>query len=211
MIEYKKIIKKAPLPFLGNKRNAIKGLYEYFKDIELQDDVIIIDLFGGSGLLANLFKQMYPNNRVIYNDFDFYIERLSKFDDTKNFLMDITKKLNKIKLLQAKNKLTKEQSDLLIEEYQKIDKSKIDIITVNNAFSFRGALTCDISKRANHFVQKVLPLKETKNYLKGVEIIHKDFKEILNDIKELNLKVLIIADPPYISTLQKNTVVQLTF
>lgn len=68
MIEYKQVTKKAPLSFTGNKRNALKTLYECCKsgDIVVGDDTVIVDVFGGSGLLSNFFKQLYPNNTVIY-------------------------------------------------------------------------------------------------------------------------------------------------
>ena len=37
-----------PLPFNGNKRNWINNLYNTFKDIKFNKDVLIVDLLGGS-------------------------------------------------------------------------------------------------------------------------------------------------------------------
>ena len=38
--------------------------------------MVFLDLFGGSGLLSHHLKCRYPNNRVVWNDFDNYAERL---------------------------------------------------------------------------------------------------------------------------------------
>ena len=43
---------------------------------------MIIDVFGGSGLLAHVAKRCKPAARVIYNDFDGYADRLRSIPDT---------------------------------------------------------------------------------------------------------------------------------
>lgn len=69
-----KNFKQAPLPFVGQKRQFLK----HFEQV-LNDNIpgngegwIIIDAFGGSGLLSHTAKQLKPEARVIYNDFDGY-------------------------------------------------------------------------------------------------------------------------------------------
>lgn len=87
-----KIYHQAPLPFIGQKRNFI----QYFRQIlqqYLADDGqgwTIIDVFGGSGLLAHNAKRLKPKATVIYNDFDGYSERLKNIDDI-NRLREILK------------------------------------------------------------------------------------------------------------------------
>lgn len=76
--------KKAPLPFIGQKRNFIRHFEQVLKD-NLTDDGegwTIVDVFGGSGLLAHNAKRLYPKAVVIYNDFDDYAIRLKNIPDT---------------------------------------------------------------------------------------------------------------------------------
>ncbi len=82
MKAYRHIQKKAPLPFVGQKRFALRGLYDYFAEHGLPAHVTrIVDAYGGSGLLANLFKEMFPDREVIWNDYDNYAERLNHIED----------------------------------------------------------------------------------------------------------------------------------
>lgn len=45
-------------------------------------DWTIIDVFGGSGLLAHMAKRRKPATHVIYNDFDGYAPRLQNINNT---------------------------------------------------------------------------------------------------------------------------------
>ena len=46
-------------------------------------------LFGGSGLLAHVVKQVRPDATVIYNDFDNFSERLGNVDITNSILAEL--------------------------------------------------------------------------------------------------------------------------
>ena len=73
---------RAPLPFQGQKRNFVRLFNELIKDeFSRYRNGIFIDAFGCSGLLSHNIKQIYPNARVIYNDYDGYCERLAHIDD----------------------------------------------------------------------------------------------------------------------------------
>lgn len=75
----KTIYKRAPLPFRGNKGKWIKDLIKYFvRNHDNFEDFVFIDVFGGSGIISSLFAKLYPNNKVIYNDFDYYTKLLTK-------------------------------------------------------------------------------------------------------------------------------------
>lgn len=73
----------APLPFVRQKRMFLNQFAQILQDnIEGNGEGwTIIDVFGGSGLLAHTSKQLKPQARVIYNDFDGYAERLRHIDD----------------------------------------------------------------------------------------------------------------------------------
>ena len=75
------MFKKPPLPFIGNKNKYIKYinviLIPYLKHNGLIDDkTIIVDVFGGSGILSHIFAFNFPNNQIIYNDYDNYTQYL---------------------------------------------------------------------------------------------------------------------------------------
>lgn len=59
----KKVYKSAPLPFQGQKRRSISDLRDILTRFDNIDTVI--DLFGGSGLLANTVKRARPELNVI--------------------------------------------------------------------------------------------------------------------------------------------------
>ena len=193
--------KKAPLPFVGQKRNFVKALIPI---IERQpDDTIFVDLFGGSGLLSNVVKELKPNARVIYNDFDNYAERLAHIDETEELRQLIAEKL---KDTPKKAKLSEElKLDIcsIVEDFEK-QKGFVDLITLGCwvLFSYR-------------VMNGVKPLREmigetfyncvvshpysAEGYLQGVERVSKDFRELLDEFKD-NPKALFICDPPYMLT-----------
>lgn len=77
----------SPLPFRGSKRYYIKRFREVLT--QANDIDTVVDLFGGSGLLSRVAKDMLPNCRVIYNDFDHYDQRLANVANTNALLRSI--------------------------------------------------------------------------------------------------------------------------
>lgn len=75
------IYKKAPLPFLGQKTHFLNEVRDIlmFNIPNYGKDYIIVDLFGGSGLLSRLAKDTLYNATVIYNDFDDYHLRIENY------------------------------------------------------------------------------------------------------------------------------------
>lgn len=193
--------KKAPLPFVGQKRNFVKALIPI---IERQpDDTIFVDLFGGSGLLSNLVKELKPNARVIYNDFDNYAERLAHIDETEELRQLIAEKL---KDTPKSAKLSEElKADIcdMVEDFEK-QKGFVDLITVGSWVRFSGRTTVSGAKLLREigeaFYNRVTSTRYTaEGYLQGVERVSKDFKVLLDEFKD-NPKSLFICDPPYMLT-----------
>lgn len=86
---------QAPLPFIGQKRRFLTD----FKIVLNQciaddgDGWTIVDVFGGSGLLAHTAKCSKPQARIIYNDFDGYAIRLKNIKYTnhlRKIIFDLT-------------------------------------------------------------------------------------------------------------------------
>lgn len=192
--------KKAPLPFVGQKRNFVKALIPI---IERQpDDTIFVDLFGGSGLLSNLVKELKPNARVIYNDFDNYAERLAHISETEELRQLLA---NKLKDTPKNAKLSEElKADIcdLIEDFEK-QKGFVDSITIGSwvLFSSRAMSGVKpIKERGDAFYNRLSSSPYTaEGYLQGVERVSKDFKELIEEFKD-NPKTLFICDPPYMLT-----------
>lgn len=83
----KKQYLSAPLPFQGQKRMFAK---EYIKVLQkFPDGTILVDLFGGSGLLSHIAKFQKPNSTVVYNDFDGYRQRLEALPVTNALLAEL--------------------------------------------------------------------------------------------------------------------------
>ncbi|MDA5609399.1 hypothetical protein NM939_13195, partial [Pasteurella multocida] len=104
-----KQFKQAPLPFVGQKRMFIKH-FEHILNENIKGDGkdwTIIDVFGGSGLLSHTAKRVKPKARVIYNDFDRYVERLNHITET-NQLREIL--YHSVSEIIPKNKLISKQA-----------------------------------------------------------------------------------------------------
>lgn len=83
----KKIYTSAPLPFMGQKRKFLKQFKPALE--RYPPNATYVDLFGGSGLLSHTVKAIYPESRVIYNDFDNYCQRLENIDKTNQLIRDL--------------------------------------------------------------------------------------------------------------------------
>lgn len=82
--------KVAPLPFQGQKRNFVEPFKKALRELkEKQDITIIVDLFGGSGLLSHTAKSICPETKVIYNDYDDYHVRLNTIPKINALINDI--------------------------------------------------------------------------------------------------------------------------
>lgn len=199
-----KIFKQAPLPFIGQKRNFIKAFCEVLNDnIQgLGDEWTIVDAFGGSGLLSHQAKRLKPRARVIYNDFDNYAQRLKHIDDTNRLRQQLAEVLKGIPI---KNKIDPKTHFLVIETIKNFD-GFIDIDCLVAWLLFSGGQSVNLNqilKRTPLYNKvKTIDYPDTKEYLKGVEVVSKSFDELLPEYIN-NEKTLLILDPPYLFSEQK--------
>lgn len=195
---------KAPLPFLGQKRNFLTAFKELLRD-EFSDfkDATFIDAFGGSGLLSHTIKTIYPNARVVFNDFDGYMDRINALPHTQEILHYIAPYLKA-----SKGNRISEQNTAKIKEIFTAYKDKVpyfDAITLSSSVLFSGnyAHSADeLLKRNVYYIKNrgQVPYYDAFGYLAGVEIVKKDgiklMREYLND-----KNVVLVLDPPYLQTL----------
>lgn len=192
-----KVYKSAPLPFQGQKRRFLNDL----RDVLIRFDNVdtVIDLFGGSGLLAHTVKRARPELRVIYNDYDNYCKRLANVNRTNELL-------GKIRLMtkdvQPDKRIPDElRSNILslVEEYSL--SGFVDYLTLGTSLLFSGQWASNFKElSAEAFYNRV---KQTDynadGYLDGLQIERKDYKELFNEFRD-NKRVLFLIDPPYLST-----------
>lgn len=193
---------KAPLPFVGQKRNFLKPFRQVISDhiSNSGQGWTVIDVFGGSGLLANNAKHLMPKARVIYNDFDGYSERLNHIADTnrlRHLLYEVLKGTPKGK------KLSEQVKDRVIEVISTFNGYK-DLQSLSTWVLFSGKQVSSLDELYGHTMYNTIrqsdyPLAE--GYLDGIEIVSQSFEALIPAYQKDN-KTLLILDPPYVSTKQ---------
>ena len=194
---------RAPLPFQGQKRNFIKQFNELIKDEFMgYRNGIFIDAFGGSGLLSHNIKQIYPNARVIYNDYDEYCERLAHIDETNEILRAISpiyKKYGKDRSIipEDKDEITQILDDFKNKGFY------IDWLTFSSVLFYGGSYAhneAEFKKEKRFFsgANGSVLQYSAKGYLEGVEIARKDAMELIKEFDGQD--VVLILDPPYLQT-----------
>lgn len=192
-----KIYNASPLPFQGQKRYFLKKFKEALH--EFPSDAIYVDLFGGSGLLSHTVKRFYPNARVIYNDYDNFSERIKNIYFTNLLLQKIRDVIPKnIKEKAPLSPIHKEKILSIIKN----EKSKIDIKTISKSLFYGGTYAEKIEDIFNYktFYNNIKHSDyNAEGYLEGLEVVHKDYKELIKEFSSLE-NVIFIYDPPYLST-----------
>ena len=187
---------QAPLPFQGQKRRFLKPFKTALETFP--DDAIYVDLFGGSGLLSHTVKQMYPDAKVIYNDFDSYSHRIENVDKTNALLSDIRE-------ICAKNPTRKERlsDELHSEIIGRISKEKgfVDWVTVSCSllFSMNYVTSFEQLKKEKFYNKVRLSNYVAEGYLEGVDRVRKDYRELFAEYRN-HKNVVFLVDPPYLST-----------
>ena len=139
--------KCAPLPFMGQKRYFIRDFTEVLERVDGQIDTVV-DLFGGSGLLSHTAKHVLPGCRVVYNDFDRYIDRLAAVDTTNEILGVIKQRLTG---LEANKRLSEqERANVLaiVEDYTR--RGYVDIMTIGRNVLFSGKWVTSFEELTKH-------------------------------------------------------------
>ena len=187
---------QAPLPFQGQKRRFLKPFKEALK--EFPSDAIYVDLFGGSGLLSHTIKQLFPDAKVIYNDFDGYSHRLENVDKTNELLADIREICAKAP--NRKERLTDELKSEIIGRIGK-EEGFVDWVTISSSllFSMNYATSFEQLKNEKFYNKVRLSEYKTEGYLEGVNRVKKDYRDLFAEYRS-HYNVVFLVDPPYLST-----------
>lgn len=185
---------QAPLPFQGQKRRFLKQ----FKDTlqNYSNNAIYIDLFGGSGLLSHTIKQLYPNAKVVWNDFDNYQERINHIDATNELLREI-------RILLKDEPRDKKVKQSIVNEILKLVRSAnyVDYITLSANVLFSGNYATSYEELKKSTFYNVIRKYDynADGYLVDVERVCMDYK-VLHSLYNDMQQVVFIVDPPYLST-----------
>lgn len=194
---------QAPLPFTGQKRRFLND-FKTVLNQHLNDDGAgwtIIDVFGGSGLLAHVAKRCKPAARVIYNDFDGYAKRLQHIDDTNQLrqqIFDLTQHLPRKIRLPATVKSAVQAALTSLGGY-------VDVDCVASWLLFSGQQARDVPDLlANSFYNRVRLTDYTSadDYLDGLEITSQSYADLIPQFANHQNNVLLLLDPPYVCTAQ---------
>lgn len=193
------MLKAPPLSFPGNKKNYREDFVDELKRFD--DTYTFVDLFGGSGYLSYVAKHVFPNARVVYNDYDGYSERIENIPTTNEILDNIKTLIGKRKYMEKLDNVTKEKIRNYFTELE--DEGKfVDYITMSALLCFSNKF-CDSNEEMGkcYFYNKlkVKKIKYNPNYLKGLEIINEDYKAVYDKFKN-EPKVVFFIDPPYLAS-----------
>ncbi len=194
--------KSAPLPFTGQKRQFIR---HYIKVLEqyLPGDGsgwTIVDGFGGSGLLSHVAKQTKPQARVIYNDFDGYVERLHHIPDTNRLRQALFRLLKEVPRETRLSCTLKASVQRVIERFD----GYLDLHAVAAWLLFSGQQVASMEELdRKHFYNCIRrsDYPTAEGYMNGLEVRHQSYETLLPEFVT-NPKALLVFDPPYVCTKQ---------
>lgn len=190
--------KASPLPFMGQKRNFSKKFMDELG--KMPNDLIIIDLFGGSGILSHSAKVAKPDCRVIYNDFDNFQLRLKSIQVTNDLIAFARSILSEYP---RNNRVPEEPKKQILKRIKQAqsDHGYIDYISLSSSFLFSGKYALSYDELAKEGWYNKVRRSDFKadGYLDGVELVCFDYRDLYNQFKDVE-GVVFIIDPPYLQT-----------
>lgn len=188
-----KVYSSAPLPFQGQKRRFIKDFKEVLKKFD--NITTVVDLFGGSGLLSHVTKRERPDVRVVYNVCD----RLANVATTNEILSRIRPILQGVEREKKVPAEQRAQILAIISEYS--EKGYVDHITLGSSLLFSGKWAKTFQELSKETMYNVVRKADfdVSGYLDGLEVVHKDYRELFAQFKD-DKDVLFLIDPPYLAT-----------
>jgi adenine-specific DNA methylase len=162
---------------------------------------VIVDLFGGSGLLSNWAKQQLPSATVVFNDFDNYSKRVANVERTNALLAEFRAILKDAPEDKVIDKERKAAILMAVRAHEKV-YGYIDYITISSSllFSMNYATNyADLAMQTMYNCVRKNNYEPAPDYLQGVEIVKMDYRELFDRWKHVS-GVVFLIDPPYLST-----------
>ena len=155
-------------------------------------------MYVGLGLRLGSDPQQ-PENRVIYNDFDNYCQRLENIDKTNQLIRDLRVILKDHPKDSRIHGLARDQ---VIERIKKEQNEPfVDYITLSSSimFSMKYALSFEQLEKETLYNCVRQNDYDATGYLDGFEVVSNCYKELFKQYKDLP-NVVFLVDPPYLST-----------
>ncbi|RPD86231.1 hypothetical protein EGK75_07580 [Neisseria weixii] len=194
-----KVWNQAPIPFVGQKRFFLQLFKESLKQIP--DDGagwVIVDVFGGSGLLAHTAKRNKPAARVTYNDFDGYAERLNNIPDYNRLLAEIQQLTKDV----SRGARLPQDVEAAVKSAIRNFDGAIDVRVLSSWLLFSTKQAVDIEQLLGwEFYNKVrkTPFNTCDGYLDGLEIVSENYVSLMRRYQR-GKNILFVLDPPYVGT-----------
>lgn len=197
------IYKRPPLPFRGNKKRWLDYLIKYFiRNHDKFKDYTFIDVFGGSGIISQAIAKLYPNNKVIYNDYDNYTSLLkpssiNKLNELRRKIYEIANKYEHAMPINNDDSLKIKR--LIIKYYPNYENNE-KIKNILSSWLIYDANGFTLQRKYYNMVIKN-DLEVPNDYLSNNVIIeHLDYKQLIQKYHSILNKSILILDPPYYFT-----------
>lgn len=197
-----KIYKTAPLPFQGQKRFFVESYKKALIEMNKKKEVkLIVDLFGGSGLLSHTAKQVLPNCQVIYNDFDNYHQRIKHIPKTNLLLEDLR---DLVKNEVQEKRITEAVRTQIVKRIKAEEQKSgyVDYVTISGSLLFSGNYSNNFEELAKQTMYNTVRKSNfdlADDYLLGIDVLRQDYRVLYDRYKNIE-GVVFIIDPPYLST-----------
>jgi hypothetical protein len=191
-----KMFTSAPLPFQGQKRRYAKKFSALIAELK---PALVVDLFGGSGLLSHVAKRTCPEARVVYNDYDNYCGRLAHIDGTNALLAELRAELRGFG---KKEKVSKSVRDAVLRRVAEAESAGyVDYITLSANLFFSMKYATDFAGFAKQPMYNRPRSTDyaVGDYLSGIEVARRDYRELREQYGD-EPGALFVADPPYLTT-----------
>ena len=182
--------------------------HEIIEQIKTKYDnkpILIVDVFGGSGLLAHWAKRYYPQADVIFNDFDHYMERCNDWENVELTRACLSQRFgNKYKHQQE----IKKHEDVEFINNMIQQEENPDLITLSSWLCYSSdsvkKTKQELIDSKKYFRVPKLNITNPSDYFSDLIVINqnaedvKTFTDIINKMNTRNLPVFYILDPPYL-------------
>ena len=188
--------------FSGSKVNRVREIKELIKNKKYKR---VIEVFGGSCCISNNLKRDNIVEEAIANDYDHYFDNFEDNMIYKEKLIDQLIELGFVKSQKPLSKDKREELQNLIKEIQD-NKNLLKYLAKNFVYSSRRSAN-DINVFDFCYFMSELSTKYDKEFyinLKNVHLDSLDYKDFIKKYSTFNDRdTLIILDPPYLNSYQK--------
>lgn len=150
--------------------------------------------------MSRVTKDIHPEARVIFNDYDNFSQRLAAIPQT-NILLVKLRKLTATSGRQIKIPVDIKRCILKAVKAHENKFGYVDYVTLSSSLLFSGKYATnfeELSKQTMYNTVRKSDIAEATGYLDGLEVVREDYKQVHQEFKDAN--VVYLLDPPYLST-----------